>query len=121
MYIGLFKTDTISVQSSRILSPSSSVTGTATYKITDADINTGSVINLASATGSYSGQTITSPQNIVTVHYNHPINDRNNNGGSENDSYGGAVVPVVPAPMIYNCPMNNPMYGNPMYDRVPAG
>jgi hypothetical protein len=34
MYIGLFKTDVISVQSSGILSPSSSVTGTATYKMT---------------------------------------------------------------------------------------
>jgi hypothetical protein len=30
MFIGLFKTDKISVQSSRILSPSSNVTGTAT-------------------------------------------------------------------------------------------
>ena len=51
MYIGLSKAGMVSIQNSGILSPGSSVTGTATYKITDADINTGSVINLASAAG----------------------------------------------------------------------
>ena len=86
-------------------SPGSSVTGTATYKITDADINTGYVANVASATGPFNGQTITSPGNIVTVRYKHPTNGRSDNGG-----YDGVVVPVVPAPV----PMmsSSPMYGS---------
>ena len=45
------KLGTVSTQNSGILSPGSSVIGSATYKIIDADINTGSVTNLASATG----------------------------------------------------------------------
>jgi hypothetical protein len=64
------KIGTVSIQSSDILSPGSSVTGTATYKITDADINTGSVTNLASATGSFNNQPVISSQNIVTVRIN---------------------------------------------------
>ncbi len=39
------KFGTISIQSSGILSPGSSVTGTTTYKITDADIDAGTVTN----------------------------------------------------------------------------
>jgi uncharacterized repeat protein (TIGR01451 family) len=46
------KLGTISVQKSGTLRPGSKVTGTSTYKITDADINTGSVANSAYATGS---------------------------------------------------------------------
>ena len=88
------KAGTVSIQSSGILSPGLSVTGTATYKITDADINTGSVTNLASATGSFNNQPIISPQNIVTVSYKQPTNDRANNEEFDNGDYGGALVPV---------------------------
>ena len=43
------------------------------YKITDADINVGSVTNLASATGSFSGQPITLSNGVIeTVHYKQP-------------------------------------------------
>lgn len=53
-----------------ILSPGSSVTGTATYKITDADIDAGSVTNLASATGPFNGKTITLSNSVIAVvHY----------------------------------------------------
>jgi uncharacterized repeat protein (TIGR01451 family) len=52
------KAGTVPIQNSGTLRPGSSVTGTATYKITDADINTGSVTNLASATGSFNNQPI---------------------------------------------------------------
>jgi hypothetical protein len=107
---------TVPIKNSGILSPGSSVTGTATYKITDADINTGSVTNLASTTGSFNNQLIISPQNIVTVHYKQPNDDRTHNGGPNNGGYGGSVVPVVPVPMMYSSPMSNPMY-----DRVPGG
>jgi hypothetical protein len=41
-----------------ILSPGSSVTGTATYKITDADIYAGSVINSGYATGSFNNKPV---------------------------------------------------------------
>ena len=93
---GFFQVGTVYIQGSGILSPGSSVTGTATYKITDADINTGSVTNLAYATDSSNNQPIISPINIVIIHYKHQTNNINNNGGSNNDNYGGARVPVVP-------------------------
>jgi YVTN family beta-propeller protein len=102
------KFGTVPIQSSGILSPGLSVTGTATYKITDADINTGYVANLASATGSFNNQPVISPQNIVTVLYKQPTNDRTHNDGFDNGDYGGAVVPVVPIPMMYS----NSMYGS---------
>jgi hypothetical protein len=102
----------ISLQNSGILSPGSNVTGTVTYKITDADINTGSVTNLAAATGSFNGETITSNDVIAVVPYEQQNNDRANNGGPDNGGYGGAVVPVVPAPM---------MYSSPMYSSEPSG
>ena len=104
------KAGTVPIQNSGILSPGSSVSGTAIYKITDADINTGSVTNLASATASFNNQPIMSSQNIVTVHYKQLTNDRTHDGG-----YGGAVVPVVPVLMMYSNPMSNPMYSSPMY------
>ena len=85
------KAGTVSIQSSGILSPGSSVTGTATYTMTDADINTGSVTNLASATGLFNNQPVTSPQNIVTVRYKQPTNDIAHNGG-----YRGGVSPYGP-------------------------
>ena len=95
----------VSIQTSGILSPGSSVTGTATYKITDADINTGSVTNLASATGSSNNQPIISSQNIVTVLYKQPANNIAHNDGSDNGVYGDTVVPIVPVPMMYGSPM----------------
>ena len=70
--------------------------------------------NLAYATSSSSNNPISSPINIVIVRYKHPTHDRDKNGGSENGDYGGAVVPVIPAPV----PM---MSGSPMYGSVPDG
>jgi hypothetical protein len=102
------KTGTVPIQSSDIPTPGSSVTGTATYKITDADINTGSVTNLASAIGSFNNQPVISPQNIETVHYKQPTSDRANNNGFDNGGYGDAVVPVVPIPMMYSSHTNGP-------------
>ena len=99
------KVGTVSIQGSGILSPGSSVTGTATYKITDADINTGSVTNLAYATDSSNNQPIISPINIVIIHYKHPTNNINNNGGS-NDGFG-------PGPMMGGPMMGSPMMGGP--------
>lgn len=87
----------VCIQNSGILSPGSSATGTATYKITDADINTSLVVNLASAIGSVNDQPINSPQNIVIVRYKQPTNDKDNNGGYDN---GDTVGPVAPVPMI---------------------
>jgi len=56
------KFGTISIQSSGILSPGSSVTGTATYTITQQDINTGSVTNSAYAIGSLSTNQLFRPR-----------------------------------------------------------
>ena len=77
------KPDPVSIQSSGILLPGSSVTGTATYKITAADINAGSVTNLASVTESFNNQSIISPQNIMTVHYKQPFHSIAHNDGSD--------------------------------------
>jgi hypothetical protein len=110
------KAGTVPIQSSGILSPGSNITGTATYKITDADINTGSVTNVAYATGSINNQPITSPQNIVNVHYEQLTNRVSNNG-----DYCGVVVPISPGPMMYNSPMSSPMYSSPMYSNEPNG
>ena len=67
------KFGTVPIQSSGTLSPGSSVTGTATYKITDADIDAGSVTNLASATGPFNGKTITLSNSVIAVvHYEPP-------------------------------------------------
>ena len=85
------KFGTISIQSSGILSPGSSVTGTATYKITDSDINAGSVTNSAYATGSFNNKPIISPKTIAIVLYNHPTNDRDNNGVPDNGGYDGVL------------------------------
>ena len=68
------KFSTVPIQSSGILSPGSSVSGTAAYKITDADINTGSVTILAHSIGLFSGETINSPNNIAVVRYEQPTN-----------------------------------------------
>ena len=68
------KFGTVTIQNGGTLSPGSSITGTSTYKITDADINTGSVTNLAYATGSINvltpvqaiDQIIASIQKLIT-------------------------------------------------------
>ena len=61
------KIDAVPIQSSGTLSPGSSVTGTATYKITDADINAGSVTNTAYAMGSFNNNPISSPLTVALV------------------------------------------------------
>ena len=66
--------------------------------------------NVAYATDSFNGQAITSPQNIVTVHYKHPTNGRSDNGG-----YDGVVVPVVPAPVTMMS--SSPMYSSALDNR----
>lgn len=101
------KFGTITIPNSDTLSPGSSVTGTATYKITQADIDKSSVTNSTYAKGSFNNNPITSPQTIALVLYKQPNNERDNNGGSENGDYGGAVVPVAQIPM-----MSSPMYGS---------
>jgi hypothetical protein len=62
----------VPIQSSGILSPGSSVTGTTAYKITDKDIDRRSVTNLATATGSSGTQEITSNYAAGVVLYEHP-------------------------------------------------
>ena len=69
------KFGTVPIQSSGILSSGSSIPGTATYKIIDANINTGSVTNLASATGSFNNQPIISPQTVAIVRYKQPTRE----------------------------------------------
>ncbi len=49
------------------LSPLETATCTATYSITQADLNTGSVTNTATATASFDGNTVTSNQAQATV------------------------------------------------------
>ena len=111
------KVGTVSIQNSGILSPSSSVTGTATYKITDADINTGSVTNAAYAKGSFNNNPISSPLTVALVHYKQPAKkeehngDRDNYGGPGYGGYGGAVIPMI----------SGPMYGSPMFSGEPNG
>jgi hypothetical protein len=63
-------------------------------------MNTGSVTNVAYATGSFNNQPVNSPQNIVTVRFKQPTNNIAHNGGPDNGGYGGAVVPMVPGPAI---------------------
>jgi YVTN family beta-propeller protein len=119
------KLGTISIQNSGILNPGSSVTGTATYKITDADVNTDSKTNLAYAIGSFNNKPIISPVVIVVVPYEHskhppdnPSNAEDNNGesyicGPYSSGYGGTVVPVpIYSPMYGSTMHSSPMYGN---------
>jgi hypothetical protein len=114
---------TVSIQNSGILSPGLSVTGTATYKITDADINAGSVTNFASATGSFNSISVISPSVIAIVRYEQPtkteehneeehIGDRDNYGGPGYGGYGGAVIPMIPGPMYGSEPYG---YGGEPY------
>ena len=63
---------TVPIQNSGILSPGSSVTGTTTYKTTDADINAGPVTNAAYAKGSFNNNPISSPLTVALVRYKQP-------------------------------------------------
>ena len=116
------KFGTITIPNSDTLSKGSSVTGTATYKITDADINAGHVTNLAFATGLFNSASVISPNAIVIVRYEQPtkkeehneeehIGDRDNCGGPGYGGYGGAVILMIPGPMY-----GSPMYGNEPYE-----
>ena len=115
------KFGTITIQNSGTLSPGSSVTGTATYKITQANIDEGHVTNAAYATGSFNSQPIISPSAIAIVRYEQPTkkeehNEEEHNGDRDNyggpyGGYGGAVIPMIPGPM----------YGSPMYGSEPYG
>ena len=109
------KFGTISLQSSGTLNPGSSIIGIATHKTINADINNIYVTNLAYAIGSFNNQPIVSPQTIALVRYEHPTNDRNGNGGSENGDYGSVVVPVVPVSSVLM------MSGSPLYSSEPYG
>ena len=70
--------------------------------------------NAAYAKGSFNNNPISSPLTVALVRYKQPTNDKDNNGRSEHGDYGGALVPVIPAPV----PM---MSGSPMYGNVPDG
>jgi uncharacterized repeat protein (TIGR01451 family) len=116
------KSGTITIPNSDTLSPGSSVIGTATYTITDTDINAGPVTNSAYATGSFNSQPVISPSVIAIVSYEQPTKkeehneeehngDRDNYGGPGYGGYGGAVIPMIPGPM----------YGSPMYGSEPYG
>ena len=112
------KSGTTTIPNSNTLSPASSVTGTATYTITDTNMNAGSVTNSAYATGSFNSQPVISPSAIATVSYEQPTKkeehneeehngERDNYGGPGYGGYGGAIIPMIPGPM----------YGNPMYEQ----
>jgi uncharacterized repeat protein (TIGR01451 family) len=121
------KFGTITIPNSDTLSKGSSVTGTATYKITDADINAGHVTNFAFATGSFNSASVISPNAIAIVSYEQPTKkeehdeeehneeehngDRDNYGGPGYGDYGGAVIPMIPGPMS----------SSPMFSSEPNG
>ena len=87
------------------LPPGHSVTGTATYKITDSDIDTCCVTNSAYATNN----NIKSNTDTAKVTCEKANNEEENNGEPWNGGpgYGGALVPM-------------PMYGSPMYGSEPS-
>ena len=89
------------------LPPGHSVTGTATYKITEADIDTCCVTNSAYATNN----NIKSNTDTAKVTCEKPTHEEENNGEPWNGGpgYGGVLVPM-------------PMYGgSPMYGSEPYG
>ncbi len=124
--------------SSADLGPGQSVIGTANYSITRADIDSGSVTNLAYAIGLFNGkqikagpssQTVTGPTRIQYISLTNDRDFESNNSGQgaafepKNGGYSDAFEPnyagyggaVVPVPM-YGSPMyGSPMYGSPMY------
>jgi hypothetical protein len=86
------------------------VTGTATYKITDADINAGTVTNAAYTKGTFNNNPISSPLTVALVRYKQPTKkeehneeehsgDRNNYGGPDYGGYGGVVIPMISGSM----------------------
>lgn len=56
-----------------IIAKGQSIIGVADYTITQANIDAGSVTNSAYATGLFQGKTITSPQDVAIVLYEHPL------------------------------------------------
>jgi hypothetical protein len=83
------------------------LTGISIHKITQADIDAGSVTNLAYATGSFNSQPVISSNATATVIYEHPTNSSGptNEGGLNNNGYGNDIVTI-------------PMYDSPMYSDV---
>ena len=112
------KFGTITIPNSDTLSKDSSVTGTATYKITDTDINAGHVTNSAYATGSFNSKPVISPIAIAIVRYEQPTKKEEHNEEEHNgdrDNYGG------PGVLWRCCNSYDPgMYGSPMYGSEPC-
>ena len=109
----------IYIPNSDTLSKGSSVTGTTTDKITQADIDAGSVSNLATATGLVNGNKVTSNNAVGVVLYEHPEHhqEHSNNGRDLRPNYGGAFIP----PMMSGSPVyGSPMYSNPMSGSGPS-
>ena len=90
------------------LDEGSILTGISIHTITQADIDAGSVTNLASAIGSFNNQPVISPNTSATVIYEHPTNSFRpiNGGGLNNSGYGGAFEPWD-------------MYDSPIYNNEP--
>ena len=85
----------ITIPNSDTLNPGSSVTGTATYKITQANIDEGHVTNAAFATGSFNSQPVISPSAIAIVRYEQPTKKEEHNEEEHNgdrDNYGGPIM-----------------------------
>jgi hypothetical protein len=94
-------------QSTDGLEVGSMLTGISIHTITQADIDTGSVTNLANATGSFNNQPVISPQTVAIAFYKHPTDDRAHNSESNNGDYGRYYGPnygtvFVPVPMMYS-------------------
>jgi hypothetical protein len=85
------------------------LTGISIHTITRADIDAGSVTNLAYATGSFKNQPVISSNATATVIYEHQTNssEPTNEGGLNNNWYGDGIVPI-------------PIYNSPMYSDVPS-
>jgi hypothetical protein len=72
------------------------------------------VTNAAYAKGSFNNNPISSPLTVALVRYKQPIQKEEHNDRPDNGGYGGAVIPMIPAPV----PM---MSGSPMYGNIPDG
>ena len=82
-------------------------------------LNAGSVTNAAYAKGSFNNNPISSPLTVALVRYKQPTKKEEHNDEEHNGDYGGAVVPVVPLPVI----SGSSMYGSipDEYSNVPNG